>query len=68
MTELKQVCQDLFLTRKPTPAEVRVESCNPEEVGELAEQIKGFSLAPRAVKQIREIERRWRKKNETRNG
>jgi hypothetical protein len=65
MGKLELVCQNDVLAREATPEENRVESRNPVEVGEIAEQIEEFSLAPSAVKQIREIERRGGK-NETR--
>jgi hypothetical protein len=64
MSRSKVVCQDEFLARKPTPAEVRIEeSWYPIEDGEITERIQGFSLAPPySSKQLREIQRRHIKK------
>ena len=64
MSRLKVICQDEFLAREPTPADVRIEeSWYPIEDGEITEQVQGFSLAPPySSKQLREIQRRNIKK------
>jgi hypothetical protein len=65
MAELQVVCQN-YVARELSPAENRVEERPyPVEDGE----IRGFSLAPKySLKQLREIERRRRNKNDSRNG
>jgi hypothetical protein len=64
MVNTKVVCQDEFLAREPSPAEVRIEeSWYPIEDGEITERVQGFSLAPPySSKQLREIQRRHIKK------
>jgi hypothetical protein len=64
MSRLKVICQDDFLAREPTPAEVRIEEAwYPIEDGEITERVQGFSLAPPySYRQLREIQRRHIKK------
>jgi hypothetical protein len=58
MVKTTVVCQNVELVGEPTPAENR-ESHHPVEVGKIAEQIQGISLAPLySAKQLREINRR----------
>jgi hypothetical protein len=66
MSRLKVICQDEFLAREPTPAEVRIEeSWYPIEDGEITERVHGFSLIPPySSKQLRGIQRRHIKKRE----
>jgi hypothetical protein len=56
----KVVCQDTFLTRKPSPVKNRIEKlCYPDEDGEIIERTQGFSLARKySSMQLREIDRR----------
>jgi hypothetical protein len=63
MVDTKLVRQIVELAREPNPVESRDEDIPyPVKDGEITEQIRGFSLAPKfSLKQLREIARRTRR-------